>query len=329
MWGANDYGQLGLGTTTPNRYSTPQFVADLAPGAGTLMKGEKIVELESGSYSTAALSNRNLVYMWGFNGSGLFGLGVSGGSIPSPRRVEKLTGPFVFTVTDLIPVGLSLVMDGTTPYYTITDENGDAINLGQVWVTSEVVNGQDEITFGFMNFPSGTVRLTFRVTVTQPDLFINSAEFFDPTTEDSATTNQTFHQTVEDPEPEVFSLTVRFRELDNAQVALQPDMTLSVDQGSSVTGNPPDLTAHGWVFYGYQIDGGPIIKASVPLGIIIPNVEQDHTITYFYVAVDAPPQPSAPDTGDSTHLMMWIAITLIGCSIASREFMWSTTRRKR
>jgi alpha-tubulin suppressor-like RCC1 family protein len=79
-WGGNNgYGQLGLGNKTS--YSSPKQVGSLTTWAST----------SGGSFFSGAVKTDGTLWMWGYNGSGQIGNGVSGASPSSPIQVGALT----------------------------------------------------------------------------------------------------------------------------------------------------------------------------------------------------------------------------------------------
>ncbi|CAM3098780.1 right-handed parallel beta-helix repeat-containing protein [Rariglobus hedericola] len=66
-WGANNYGQLGDGTTT-NRTRAAQVATVSGPLTG-------IIEISAGAHHTVALKNDGTVWIWGRNSSGQLGNG--------------------------------------------------------------------------------------------------------------------------------------------------------------------------------------------------------------------------------------------------------------
>ena len=84
-WGNNDYGQLGINSTSW-ALASPQQVQGLT-GA---------VELVAGSEHTCALTSTGEVYCWGNNDYGQLGIGTTGGEYGTPQVV--IDNPLVGTV---------------------------------------------------------------------------------------------------------------------------------------------------------------------------------------------------------------------------------------
>jgi|GEM_PF-972336 len=188
-WGDNGGGQLGDGTTTDRH--TP-----VAVDRGEMLSSEIITQVFAGSAYGFALTDAGNLYAWGGNWVGQLGDGTSI-QRDTPVWVSILSGPKLFALTDLIPEGLSLVLQSGEPIYTIVDGNGNAVDVGDVIVLVDDSSGRDEITILFEKLPHGTTRFSFKVSVDSPSnpLFINQASFYDPTTEETLLTNETFHAT--------------------------------------------------------------------------------------------------------------------------------------
>ena len=188
-WGGNGFGgQLGDGTLTSK-------FAPIKVLAGAIPSTETVTQIMTGMYHNFVLSDTGKVYGWGFNEYAQLGDGTKT-SRTLPIWISRLRGPELFSVVDLIPEGLSLVKNGTDPVYSITDENGDAIDIGLYNdPLIEVVDGQEEITLFFGKLPHGTTRFTFRVSVDVAGIYVNKATFYDATNGETLATNETHHAT--------------------------------------------------------------------------------------------------------------------------------------
>ena len=122
-WGANDYGQLGVGPTTTSSptvdYNTPQHVT-----FSGLASGEKVVRVAAGDDFAVALTDAGHVYVWGDNRKGQLGNGQN--NTNGYYRVPNL----VSSISDakMITAGARHVMvytdNGTTKtVYTWGDNN--------------------------------------------------------------------------------------------------------------------------------------------------------------------------------------------------------------
>jgi len=89
-----------------------------------------------------------------------------------------------------------------------------------------------------------------------------------------------------DPNPSV-TIIERFREKDNTSNILQADNSMLINVGSNYNpapGTPPNQLAKSsidYVYYGYQINNGPVIVGLTPPPEIL-NITSGHTITYLY-----------------------------------------------
>ena len=102
VWGLNNYGQLGNGTTTDS--STPVQAADLTDVTAIS------VGISTASSSTAALKSDGTVWVWGENGYGQLGAGITG-LISKPMQVPDLAGVTAISVGQFHTVVLK--EDGT------------------------------------------------------------------------------------------------------------------------------------------------------------------------------------------------------------------------
>lgn len=88
-WGANDHGQLGLGSPNAN----PTLIPTAVPAFGTTTA----IEVEAGFASTCARAGTGL-FCWGLNGTGQLGIGQETTPVPDPTEVS-LAGQSFFQVS--------------------------------------------------------------------------------------------------------------------------------------------------------------------------------------------------------------------------------------
>jgi len=80
IWGYNSYGQLGFGhTSTVNK-----------PTLVVLPQNQSISFLVCGGYHCLALTSKNLLYSWGYNGNGQCGLGNNQRNVHFPKLIESI-----------------------------------------------------------------------------------------------------------------------------------------------------------------------------------------------------------------------------------------------
>ena len=84
VWGANGYGQLGLGHN--NDVNSPQK-----------LNLDNIIKISCGLYHSMAITNLNQVYVWGGNGYGQLGLGHNNNvnslqklNLDNIKKIEKI-----------------------------------------------------------------------------------------------------------------------------------------------------------------------------------------------------------------------------------------------
>ena len=100
--------------------------------------------------------------------------------------------------------------------------------------------------------------------------------------------NHTYHST-EDPPPKPPEYTIREKYLDYISgTVLNPAITNKVTEGNSYdhaatatdaidTFDPP------YGYYGYSLDGGPVVKGAPPSATLWTNIDDDHEVTFYYV----------------------------------------------
>ena len=127
-WGRGTSGQLGRGNNTDS--SLPIQISDGAIASSPLTAGKKIAQIFAGNGHTFAIDENGLLYVWGSNTAGQFGIGsatpansnipiqISHGAIPS--------SPFT--------AGLKIVkVTAGMLHSAALDENGDIYTWGDNW----------------------------------------------------------------------------------------------------------------------------------------------------------------------------------------------------
>ena len=92
-WGANQLGQLGLGSWSPGDYRiSPVQVVNNSAGSPPL---SNIVQISSAYTNSLALDSSGNIWAWGINGFGGMGVGIIGVSSPQPAAIESTLGQFI------------------------------------------------------------------------------------------------------------------------------------------------------------------------------------------------------------------------------------------
>jgi len=86
-WGNNDYGQLGINSTQSQ--NSPKKV--LGGDMGTQFL-QTIVSVSAGAYHSMALASDGSTYCFGDNSYGKIGINITGGSYPTPKKVNGVGG---------------------------------------------------------------------------------------------------------------------------------------------------------------------------------------------------------------------------------------------
>ena len=275
VWGLNANNQLGLGDGSTRFSPVKHEMLSASGNSRILAPGEIVTSLVSlRANSSFVLTSLNDVYVWGFNSSGQLGLG-DVVQRPAPVNNEKLRSFEPFIISDLIPEGLSLVIENETPVYDIVDENGVAVSVGDFRVTNVVESGRDRITLEFKTLPHGVTRFIFKVSVDSPSnpTFINQASFYDPTTDETHESNETYHATAN-------VVTEKYQAWGSGD-AVADDTLRGFGAGfDDAAGDPyspypyrlrPIMDSNGdmWRLVGYQrigVDGSPIL-GHPPMGM--------------------------------------------------------------
>ncbi len=119
-WGANGYGQLGLGDSVTSDKNTPQKV--------TALQGKTIVAIAAGQYTSYALTQDGSVYAWGDNQK--CQLGVSSESEFSrwtPAEISALSDVFVAKL--YAGSGTAAVVDSTGSVWVFGDNSKSQLGV--------------------------------------------------------------------------------------------------------------------------------------------------------------------------------------------------------
>ncbi|MDR0591100.1 MAG: IPT/TIG domain-containing protein [Candidatus Nomurabacteria bacterium] len=97
-WGYNNYGQLGIGSTSTQ--TTP-----VAVSMAGVLSGKTVTQIEMGYYHAAVLTNDGQVYSWGRRNYGQLGDDSTSGTATSPVATDK-------TYFDHVPLPLTITFGG-------------------------------------------------------------------------------------------------------------------------------------------------------------------------------------------------------------------------
>jgi alpha-tubulin suppressor-like RCC1 family protein len=99
-WGSNNYGQIGVGSTTTTSYNYPQYVSNLY---------SSVAQVSVSEYVTCAVTSDSSVWCWGYNGYGTLGNGLTTGNAYVPAQVQLSTAdagtPTYFTGAASVQLG--------------------------------------------------------------------------------------------------------------------------------------------------------------------------------------------------------------------------------
>jgi uncharacterized delta-60 repeat protein len=137
-WGANNFGQLGTGNTTPS--TTPVLVS-----TSGVLTGKTIVAIAAGYEFSLALCSDGTVAAWGVNGSGQLGDG-SFSTRLSPVAVSTagvLNGKIVTAISAGLDFAVASCSDGTLAAWGGNDNGqlGDGTNNGSNNPVSVITSG--------------------------------------------------------------------------------------------------------------------------------------------------------------------------------------------
>jgi alpha-tubulin suppressor-like RCC1 family protein len=154
-WGANEFGQLGLGTSNTNDSDTPEMIPpDEFPSGTTFGQGATTVDqVAAGSSFSLALTSTGQLYSWGSNFSGQLGNGTTSSTgNPTPALVSSPVGSPGLTYTQIAAganFALALGSDGNI--YAWGDDTFDELGNGTTTPSDVPVEVPPS------DFPNGTI----------------------------------------------------------------------------------------------------------------------------------------------------------------------------
>jgi uncharacterized repeat protein (TIGR01451 family) len=164
-----------------------------------------------------------------------------------------------YTLTDLLPEGLSAVTSGGEPIYFVTaDDDVSSVDLGEISATVTETDGREQISFSFSQLPAGIVRFRFHAQVTALGYFENTATLSVPG-KDSIVSEPTYHSSYEQ-----FYVTENYRAYSApglGNMALKPATSQAFSAYAEVQGYSPypqylqsftDTNGDTWKYWGYQ-----------------------------------------------------------------------------
>jgi len=285
--GNNYYGELGIGPSYSSVYNQHElfYNSNLTSVIDIWTYGQfNIAKTSDGDY-----------YVWGDNSYGQLGLGVTGAVQRAPIKSPYLTTSRYFTITDILPEGLSVVMAGTEPGYSISGVDDD---LGDFKISVSKVGSQDKLDIEFNRYPSGNTTISFRALVEQVGYFENVAELYDVVKDMEIESNPTYHATGN-------KVTEKYQDYSAPNDTLKDDTyrtfgtwrpNRNYSPYPSVMSNIIDGSGNTWRYYAYKLDNGPIIVGMPPNGADVNeefgiadyywcwrNLSADHEITLYFI----------------------------------------------
>src|SRR6185369_1505395 len=138
MWGSNDHGQLGIGSTSPATSNRPLKVASLS----------SVVAIAAGESHSMALKSDGTVWAWGWNPLGELGIGSTDfDAHPTPVQVPGLSN--VVRIFAGNSISYAMKADGSVWGWGVAflGKLGDAGNVGIIASPIEIPNLKGAVTF--------------------------------------------------------------------------------------------------------------------------------------------------------------------------------------
>ncbi|MCL2818761.1 MAG: SpaA isopeptide-forming pilin-related protein, partial [Actinomycetia bacterium] len=218
-WGSNANGEFGTGNTTSSNVPVHLFALD---GLGV-----KEIAPSLGDTHTLFIAGDGEIWAAGLNTYGQLGTLSSGSSFAPLKMIDDTEHFAPFKVIDFLPSGL---INAGTP--TVTDQWGNAVNLGDLTIDVSKVDGQDIVSYTFSRLPAGILHFNISAQVADYGLFVNSALFEAGTFCDPHLfeTDNTYHEAIHEGSPRSFIEITKMVSGEEADLERLFDYTLTIEK---------------------------------------------------------------------------------------------------